>query len=249
MNNNSNIDFTEYDRVQDILMYLTDKITLSFVVALSKKNLGGQRSFFHYETQYTSDSYGTQLRSIKRNMSYYFLISNKDIFGSGIVLRPQDVEILIMLIEQRVIPWFFGTQEQHAFHMVDNKLVLKEFTPVIYTQSDTKFIGFEPIVYHYENSDQFAEGVNLLFTQGESCPLTVDKFMGLFNVLKSDMYNIACQLCTYAKVPPYGVNVFKPVGLGSSPNQQRNDTGWSNQNNYKGFGANSFLENAKKKGD
>ena len=123
---NNNIDFTQYERVQDILMYLTDKITLSFVLALSKKSLSGQRSFFHYETQYNSDSYGTELRSIKRNMSYYFMISNKEIFGSGIVLRPQDVEIIIMLIEQRVLPWFFGTPEQHAFQMIDNKLVLKD---------------------------------------------------------------------------------------------------------------------------
>ena len=71
---NNNIDFTEYDRVQDTLMYLTDKIVLTFIVALSKKTLGGQRSFFHYETQYNSDSYGSQLRSIKRNMSYYYTI-------------------------------------------------------------------------------------------------------------------------------------------------------------------------------
>lgn len=246
---NNNIDFTQYERVQDILMYLTDKITLSFVLALSKKSLSGQRSFFHYETQYNSDSYGTELRSIKRNMSYYFMISNKEIFGSGIVLRPQDVEIVIMLIEQRVLPWFFGTSEQHAFQMIDNKLVLKEFIPVVYTQSESKFIGFEPIVYHYENSEQYAEGINLLFTQGESCPMTIDKFMGLFNILKSDMYGIACNLATYAKTPPYGINVYKPVGLGASPNQQRNDTSWSNQNNYKGFGSNSFLDNLKKKGD
>lgn len=246
---NNNIDFTQYERVQDILMYLTDKITLSFVLALSKKSITGQRSFFHYETIYNSDSYGTELRSIKRNMSYYFLISNKDIFGSGIVLRPQDVEIIIMLIEQKVLPWFFGSVEQHAFQIVDNKLVLKEFTPVVYTQSESRFIGFEPIVYHYENSDQFAEGINLLFTQGESCPMTVDKFMGLLNILKSDMYAIACNLATYAKTPPYGVNVYKPVGLGSHPSQQRNDTNWSNQSNYKGFGSNSFLDNTKKKGD
>ena len=246
---NNDIDFTQYERVQDTLMYLTDKITLTFTVALSKKMLNGQRSFFHYETQYKSDAYGSELRSIKRNMSYYFLISNKDIFGSGIVLRPQDVEILLMLIERKVLPWYFGTQEQHAFHMVDNKLVLKEFAPVVYPQSETKFIGFEPIVYHFENTEQYAEGINLLFTEGESCPMTVDKFMGLYNILKSDMYAIACNLCTYAKTPPYGVNVYKSVGLGASPNQQRNDTGWNNQNSYKGFGSNSFLENTKKKGD
>lgn len=249
--NENDIDFTQYERVQDTLMYLTDRVTLSFVLALSKKTMNGQRSFFHYETQYNSDSYGTQLRSIKRNMSYYFLISNKDIFGSGIVMRPQDVEIIIMLIQQKVLPWFFGTQEQHAFQIVNDTLALKEFTPVVYTQSENRFIGFEPIVYKYENSEQYAEGINLLFCEGESCPMTLDKFMGLFNILKSDMYAIACNLATYAKTPPYGVNVYKPVGLGASPNHQRNDSGWNNPNAYKGFGTNSFLDNieSKKKGD
>ena len=246
---NNDIDFTQYERVQDTLMYLTDKITLSFVVALSKKTLNGQRSFFHYETQYNSDSYGTELRSIKRNMSYYFLISNKDIFGSGIILRPQDVEILLMLISKSVLPWYFGSQEEHAFHIVNDQLVLKEFTPVIYPQSETRFIGFEPVVYKYENTDQYSEGINLLFSGNESCSLTIDKFMGLYNILKSDMYNIACNLCTYAKTPPYGVNIYKSVGLGASPNQQRNESGWNNKNSYKGFGSNSFLENSKKKGE
>lgn len=119
----NNIDFTQYERIQDYLMYLSDKITLSFVLALSKKSINGQRSFFHYETKYNSDSYGSELRSIKRNMNYYFLISDKNIYGSGIVLRPQDVEIIIMLIKQRVLPWFFGTTEQHAFQIEYIQLV------------------------------------------------------------------------------------------------------------------------------
>ena len=79
--------------------------------------------------------------------------------------------------------------------------------------------------------------------------MTIDKFMGLYNILKSDMYGIACSLATYAKCGPYGTNVYRPTGLGVSPNQQRSDSGWNNQNSYKGFGANSFLNNASKKGD
>ena len=79
--------------------------------------------------------------------------------------------------------------------------------------------------------------------------MTIDKFMGLYNILKSDMYGIACSLATYAKCGPCGTNVYRPTGLGVSPNQQRSDSGWNNQNSYKGFGANSFLNNASKKGD
>lgn len=243
----NDIDFTDYERITDTLMYLSEKMTLNFVLALSKKSLNGQRSFFHYETKYTSDSYGTEVRSIKRNMSYYFVIQNKEIFGSGMLLRPQDVEIILMLIEQRILPWFFGSQEQHVFQMVNDTLSMKEYTPVVYTQSETKIMCFEPMIYHYENTDQFAEGINISFTGGESCPMTIDKFMGFYNILKSDMYNVACSLANYAKSQPYGINTYKPTGLGASPNGNRNDSVWSNQKNYKGFGSNSFLDNAKVK--
>lgn len=242
-----NIDFTEYERIQDTLMYLTDKMTLSFVLALSKKMMNGQRSFYHYETKYNSDNYGTQLRSIKRNMNYYFLIANKDVFGSGILLRPQDVEMILMLINSKVLPWYFGTQKQHAFQIIDNKLVLKEFTPVVYTQSENRFIGFEPIVYSYEETGQFAEGVNILFSQGESCPMTIDKFMGFINILKSDMYAIACSMANYVKMPPYGVNVYSPVGLGAAPISAKVESEWAPTKKPNPFGKNSFLENAKKK--
>lgn len=239
------VQFTDYERITDTLMYLTDKITLGFTLALSKKMQSGERSFFHYETKYQSQ-YGLQARGIKRNMNYYFLISNKEIFGSGMILRPQDVELILMLIKHKVLPWFFGTQEQHAFQIVNNTLVLKKYTPVIYTQTESKFMGFDPIVYHYENSNQFAEGINISFSEGESCPMTIDKFMGLVNILKTDMYSVACSMANYVKTMPYGVNTFTSVGLGATPEERKDN--W-NPNKPKGFNPNSFLENSKKKGE
>jgi hypothetical protein len=59
------IDFTEYDRITDTLMWLADNITLNFTVGLSKKAKSGERAFYHYETRYGSDKYGSPLRSIK----------------------------------------------------------------------------------------------------------------------------------------------------------------------------------------
>ena len=241
-----NPSFTDYERITDTLMYLTDKITLSFTLALSKKMLNGQKSFFHYETLY-NNSYGNEARSVKRNMNYYFVISNKEIFGSGIVLRPQDVELLIMLINERILPWFFS-QDKHAFQIIDDKLVLKEYTPAVYTQSENKFISFEPIVYHYEESGQFAEGINLGLGSGESCPMTIDKFMGFFNIIKTDMYATACALANYVKTAPYNINTYSASGLGANPNKPKDE--WNNQKSYSGFGANSFLDNSKiKKGN
>ena len=65
------IQFTDYDRITDILMYLSNTITLNFNVVLSRKDKTGKRSFFHYETEYPSKYLGVNTgRGIKRNMNF-----------------------------------------------------------------------------------------------------------------------------------------------------------------------------------
>ena len=92
----NNVDFTEYNRITDILMYLSNVLTLNFTVALSKKTKFGGRQFFQYEVEYGSDdNSNSSLRSIKRNMNFYFTIENREVFASGMMLRPQDIEIII----------------------------------------------------------------------------------------------------------------------------------------------------------
>ena len=239
----NNVDFTEYNRITDILMYLSNVLTLNFTVALSKKTKFGGRQFFQYEVEYGSDdNSNSSLRSIKRNMNFYFTIENREVFASGMMLRPQDIEIIIRLIEQKILPWFFGTNE-YAFQIIENKLVLKEFEPVIYTQSDKKFIRFEPIVYSFDDGT-FTPGILLTLGSGDSAPMNIDKFMGFFHLLKSDMYAIACNMVAYVRTPPYGVNKLEVGGLGTG---KPRDNWNSIPDNYNGKGANSFLNNLDKK--
>ena len=62
------IQFTDYDRITDILMYLSNNITLNFNVVLSRKDKTGKRSFFHYETEYPSKCLGVNTgRGIKKD--------------------------------------------------------------------------------------------------------------------------------------------------------------------------------------
>lgn len=237
-------DFTDYNRITDILMYFTEVLTLNFTVSLSRKNKYGERQFFQYETEYGSDtSTGGNLRSIKRNMNFYFTIDNREVFASGMMLRPQDVEILLMLIEKKILPWFFGGPNEYAFQIKDNKLLLREFEEVYYTQSDSKYLKFEPIVYSFEDGT-FTQGVQMTLASGDVAPMNIDKFMGFYHLLKTDMYSAACNMVAYVKMPPYGVNEYKVGGLGTG--KPPKDTVWS-QSNYNGKGTNSFLQNAKKK--
>ena len=142
----NNIDYTEYDRITDTLMWLSDNISLNFTVGLSRKTKTGERAFYHYETKYGSDKYGTPLRSIKRQISYAFTIDCKDDFLAGMMLRPQDVELIVRIIDKKVFPWYFGDNKQLAFKVIDDKLVLKEFTPVPFVQ-DSKWLSFQPAIY------------------------------------------------------------------------------------------------------
>ena len=236
------IEFEDYNRIVDTLIYFSDTITLDFIVNLSKKTRMGGRQFFHFEAEYGADGGGT-LRSIKRNMNFYFCINNREVFANGIILRPQDIEILKMVIDNKVLPWFFGTPQQYAFQVVDNRLALKEYTEVFYSQSESKYIKFEPMVYEYQDNT-FTQGIRMRLASGEALEMNIDKFMGFFYLIKCDMYAAATNLVCYAKTPPYGINELKVGGLGTG---KQTDNWNSEKNNYRGNGVNSFLNNAKPK--
>lgn len=248
------IQFTDYDRITDILMYLSNNITLNFNVVLSRKDKTGKRSFFHYETEYPSKYLGVNTgRGIKRNMNFYFTLDNKNDFANGFILRPQDVMLLNMLIEKQVLPWFFDPIKRIFSITKDGeRLIIKgEFEPINYTQSEYKYISFVPIIYTYEDGT-FKEGIRIyLNSQSEFADLDIDRFMGLVYILRNtDMYSVASSMLSYVKQSPHGTNIYSMIGLGGGYVQDtwqdsEDITNDSNVNN-KGNG-NNFLKNAKKR--
>ena len=237
------IDFTDYNRITDVLMYFTETITLNFTVSLYSKTKTGERRFFQYETEYgTGDVFNSKTRSIKRNMNFYFTIDNRDQFTAGMLLRPQDVEALNILIDQKILPWFFGDESINAFQIIDNKLCLKTFEEVYFTQSDNKYIKFEPIVYSYEDGS-FSQGIKMTLASGDTIPINLDKFLGFMHLLRSDMYAVATSLINYVKTPPYGINEYKVGGLGTGKPKED----WVPMREPQNKRGNNFLNSAKKK--
>ena len=230
------IEFEEYDSISDLLLYLNDSLTLNFVVRLSRKNKSGERIFYQYETRNGTDKYGSPLRSIKRTMTFYFVIQNRNVFGNSIVLRPQDVEMLNMLIQQRVLPWFFDNKNQ-AFRIKEGNLLINKIEPVTYFQTEGRYITFEPVLVYLD--DKASRGIRVSLWCGDSADMGIDAFMGMVSILKTDMYTAACVICNYAKTPPYGINVYNPIGLGAAPTKDPVPP--------PKFGKNSFLDNAKRK--
>jgi len=236
-----NFEYTDYDKITDILMYLSSEITLKFSVVLSKavSKTDNTRKFLHSECIYNSKyrNVNESLSIIRTMNTYYFLIDLKNDFLGSIVLRPGDVEILKMLLNQKVLPWFFGNKT--AFQIRDNKLYLGEYSgTVMFAQSDYKYLGFTPMVITYEDG-RSKQGIRVnINNQDTFADLDIDTFMTFVNIIKcTDMYNAACNLVNYVKMPPYGINQFKSAGLGSGG--YRNDMGSYNKRN-------NFLDNKKK---
>ena len=221
--------FTDYDRVADTLLYLSDIFTLDFVTVLSTKDKTGGRAFFHSETEYDSQKYNSssKVKSIRRKPTFYFVINNKQSFDGSFVLRPQDVQLITMLIEQQIFPWYFD-HSKRIFKIVEDKLVITgKFNPVKYVRNEYQYLVFTPCIYSFEDNT-FKEGIRMQVSNSDYVDMEIDKFMGLYYILKNtDMYAVACSMVTYAKVPPYDVNVWKRVGLAGAYNSSQDDKIWN----------------------
>jgi len=236
----NSIDYTEYERITDNLMWLSDNVSLNFTVSFSRKGKSGERIHYHSEYVYGSDKFGGDLRSIKRNMNYAFVIDVRTDFVAGMMLRPQDVELLSRLIDAKVLPWILMST---AFAVKDNQLILTQFEPIIYAQ-ENKSLTFEPAIYVDDRSELESRGIKMTLLSGDSWILSADQFMGFYNILtKTDMYAVAAAMCNYVKTEPYGVNAFVNKGLGAQPVNP--PSGNSNRSGF--FNKNKFLDDANAK--
>ena len=159
-------EFMQYERITDTLMFLSNDFTLDFVVILGKKDKEGYRSFFQYETGYTSTKYKVpeNLLSIKRNLTFYWVINNRTDFMDGMVLQFNDVAFLTQIIEQNVFPWYFG--DNKIFEIVDDKLMIpmeNKSVQASYVQSNNKYLAFRPFVYTLNEGlgKSYKEGVRV----------------------------------------------------------------------------------------
>ena len=253
---NSSINYTDFDRISDTILFLDNIHTLDFVTRLSGKDKNGYRRFYEFESQYQSNQYlGTDIgRSIKRNMSFYYVITNKTLFTGGITLRVNDVFILHTLIQNNILPWFFGSTR--IFKEKNKRLVIiGEYKPVLYTKDNQNWINFDPIVMEYEDGG-FKEGIRMTINSNDDfIDLNIDRFLELYGCLNyQNMYLQAEAQCNYAKTAPYLANnlvINGGLGYGGANNGERiaeNKYGLGYNDNKKS-NKNDFLDNAKKKGE
>ena len=242
----SGVDFTDYDKITDSLMIFDNNISLKFSVLLSKKSKNKDRMHIHSEYVYPSKYMNTnESRSIFRWMTYYFILDIKNDYLGSVILRPQDVEIIKILLDTKILPWFFDPAKR-AFQITENKMYLKEGDlQAMFAQNDYKYVMFVPIVIEYEDG-RFKEGVRMYLNNTSTfTDIDIDTFMGFVNIIKcTDMYNVACSLINYVKCPPYGVNQsVSAAGLGSSNYVDNKEPTFDRSTSYNRRSGNDFLKN------
>lgn len=253
----NSINYTDFDKISDTILFFDNIHTLEFCTRLSGKDKNGYRKFYEFESQYQSNQYlGTDIgRTVKRTMNFYYIISNKTEFTASIILRTGDVYILNNILKNTALPWFFGSTR--IFSEKNNRLIIKgTFQPIEYIKDLQSWLKFEPIVIQYEDNS-YKEGIRMFICSNDDfVDMSIDKFLEFFSYLNYDnMYLQSEAQCNYIKTAPYlANNIVMGGGLGSGGgiNSER-----MAENKY-GLGAptqkqqkvtNSFLDNAKKKND
>lgn len=251
------MNYTDFDKITDTIIFLDNIHTLDFCTRLSGKDKNGYRRFYEFEMQYQANQYlGIDTgNSIKRSMHFYYLINNKNMFTGSMILRTNDVYILHNILNDRVLPWFFSNDR--IFAEKNNRLVINgKFNPVEYIKDLQNWLRFEPIVIEYEDGT-YKEGVRMVINSNDDfVDMNIDKFLEFFATLNyQTMYLQAQAQCNYAKMNPHGLNTFSMSGglgsggIGGSEKAIEQKYGYDITIKEKVKKENSFLNNAKKKGE
>ena len=123
------IQFIDYDKLSDDVLYLGSKLYLRMNVSLSTKNEQDiSRYHYHKEYSYPSKYSNNNLVSIKRSFTYYLSFDKADI-RNIVMIRAQDMIVLNRALE-RVVLWF-EDKEHNAFYVRSKKLIVKKKQPVL----------------------------------------------------------------------------------------------------------------------
>ena len=206
-----NVDnFLNYEKISDTLVYLTNEVVLRFNVNLAKKSKDNKRVPFHSEYAYTSNKYGNPQTtfSIKRNFTYYFSIDDTRDFMNNVLLRTQDVFMLLYVIESQVLPWFMGESRIFGFNKQKQLSIRGKYNQVDFPLNDYKYMIFLPVVLTYEDGTA-KEGIRIIINQQTNIiDIDINKFFEFYYTLKNtDMYNAALSMVNYVKTQPYGQNI------------------------------------------
>lgn len=203
------IQFIDYDKLSDDVLYLGSKLYLRMNVSLSSKQDPDMRYHFHKEYSYDSKYSKARLMSMKRSFDYYLSFDKTDL-RNIVIIRPQDMIVLQRALA-KVVLWF-EDKERNAFYVRSKKLIVKKQQPILVEGlAMNGYIEFQPIVILSENDNKQTPGLRLTLGK-EDCfaDITIDKFYGLFYTINTiHMYEAAQNLLNYLGRPDFGTNLVE----------------------------------------
>lgn len=227
------LQFNDFDKITDTILFLSNDITLSICLPLNSKTKDGKVKNFHSEYKYYSSQLNKESYSIKRNIQPYFSINDLKDFKNSIMLKVNDVWMLKMLIDNRIMPWFVG--QNRIFFFDDNKrLQIKgKFDIQEFRLNDYNFMAFAPIVIRFEDGTD-KEGIRFFLNNKDRyADLNIDTFIAFYCLLtKTDLYNAGANLANYVKTQPYDCGLYNINGE-EDPRYNDYDE-WDSQKSSKG---------------
>ena len=205
----ADITFVDFDKISDTILYLSNDMTLSICLPLNIKSKDGKVKNFHSEYKYYSNQLDKESYSIKRNIQPYFSINDLKDFRNGIMLKINDVWMLKMLIDNRIMPWFVGANRIFFFDD-NNRLQIKgKYDIQEFRLNDYNYIAFSPIVIIFEDGSD-KEGIRMILNSNDRfVDLTIDTFISFYCLLtKTDLYNAGANLANYVKMSPYDCGLY-----------------------------------------
>lgn len=199
------IDFSNYDKITDTMLYLGSKVNLNFTVKLCKQH-NNTRYPMHKEYLVNNNYINSgSLISVKRSFDYYMELLYKDkesYFSYKIV--PENI---LYILDQfnKAASWF---RTEGLFGVVNNNLtLLGGIEPIKFIFSEKSTMQAEPIVYTNPYTNMQETRLRLIFNDYNYADISIDKLMGLIYLIsKINLYESAQILINYLQRPDYGYN-------------------------------------------
>lgn len=232
----NNISFLDYDKITDTIMFFNQHVSFNFCVNLSRKKSSNNTIIpFHSEYKYTSEYLNRDSYSIKRNIDCYFVINDIKDYNNSVIIRPGDIIMLKMLINDLVIPWYIGNKR--VFHFDNNKrlIIRGKYSKAQFPVSEYKYISFIPIILDFEDGTQ-KEGIRMELNSPDNyIDMDINKFFEFYYfVSETNMYNAATNMLNYVVSVPHMVNLYDMTRDHGKPNMYNANTEGYNDDR-KGF--------------
>lgn len=207
------IEYLDYDKISDLVLWLNNITVLKFNVQLSSKDKNKNRKSFHMESMYES-KYSNVVNgfSIKRTMNFFWTIEDmNDSFNNNVMITLNDIFFFKFIVENKILPWFIGSKSIYGTSPDNGSVIIKgKWKPEQFALSDQRYLEFHPIVISYNDGKTTSYGIRMLMNDPNNIiDMELNRFMALYQLLVfSDMYSIACSMVNYVKIPPYGLNLY-----------------------------------------